>query len=132
PPLEDLVSLVKPVLSSHFKSALLARMTVVPYIPIGTEALGQIARMKLSAVGARAKESHGIDLVFADDVVEAIAARCREVESGARNVDHILRGTILPLVSQEILQGLAAGQPRKRIELKVVGGDIVCSPGATS
>ena len=62
PPIEDVISLVKPTLSAHFKPALLARMTVVPYYPIGTEALLEIVRMKLGAVVKRAKESHGIEL----------------------------------------------------------------------
>ncbi|MBL8721342.1 MAG: type VI secretion system ATPase TssH [Myxococcales bacterium] len=126
PPLEDLVSLVKPTLSAHFKPALLARMTVVPYIPIGPEALMDIAKMKLGAVGKRAKESHNIDLVFDDTVTRAIADRCQEVESGARNVDHILRGTIMPLVSSEILRGLAEGVEMKAIHLSIKDGDIVC------
>jgi type VI secretion system protein VasG len=107
PSLEDLTALVKPTLTAHFKPALLGRMTVVPYIPIGPEALLGIARMKLGHVARRAMESHGIKLEVDDAVVEAIAARCREVESGARNVDHILRGTVLPLVSSEILSRMA-------------------------
>jgi hypothetical protein len=65
--------------------------------------------MKLGAVCKRAKEAHGIDLDVDPKVYEAIADRCKEVESGARNVDHILRGTVLPLVSSEILTRLAAG-----------------------
>ena len=109
PPIEDIISLVKPTLSAHFKPALLARMTVVPFIPIGTEALLEIVKMKLGGVVRRAKEAHDIDLQVDPKVYEAIADRCREVESGARNVDHILRSTVLPLVSTEILTHLAAG-----------------------
>jgi type VI secretion system protein VasG len=131
PPLEDLTSLVKPTLTAHFKPALLARMTVVPYIPIGPEALAGIARMKLNGVARRAMESHGIKLVIDDSVVETIAARCREVESGARNVDHILRGTVLPLVSSEILQRMAAEQSLDGMRLTVdKQGDIVIAEGS--
>jgi type VI secretion system protein VasG len=130
PPLEDVISLVKPTLSAHFKPALLARMTVVPYYPIGTEALLEIVRLKLGAVVKRAKESHGITLGVAPEVYEAIAARCREVESGARNVDHILRGTVLPLVSQEILRRIAAGDPLSSMRLTLAAdGAIACEAG---
>ena len=107
PPHDELVQLVKPLLSDYFKPALLARMSVVPYVPIRPEALGEIVRMKLGGVAARARESHGLALSFDDAVVNAIAARCREVESGARNVDHVLRGSILPLVSSAVLGAMA-------------------------
>jgi type VI secretion system protein VasG len=116
-PLDDIISLIKPTLSAHFKPALLARMTVVPYIPIGPEALQGIARMKLGNVAKRAKESHGLDLQIDDAVVAAIADRCREVESGARNVDHILRGTVLPMVSNEILKRMADEKPLDKMRL---------------
>jgi type VI secretion system protein VasG len=131
PPLDDVASLVKPTLSAHFKPALLARMTVVPYFPIGTEALLGIVHMKLDAVARRAKEAHNIDLAVDEKVYDAIADRCREVESGARNVDHILRGTILPLVSQEILRRMASEEPLDAMRLSLgPDGAIVCTAGA--
>jgi type VI secretion system protein VasG len=131
PPIEDVIALVKPTLSAHFKPALLARMTVVPFYPIGTEALLEIVGMKLGAVCTRAREAHGIDLAVDPEVYEAIADRCREVESGARNIDHILRGTVLPLVSSEILRRIAAGDPLSVLRLSLApDGDIVCTPGA--
>lgn len=127
PPLEEITTLVKPVLSAHFKPALLARMTVVPYIPIGPEALEGIVRMKIGAVAKRAKESQNVDLKIEDAVIKAIADRCREVESGARNVDHILRGSVMPRVSNEILQGMASGAPVEKLRLTLdKEGDIVC------
>jgi type VI secretion system protein VasG len=131
PALEDVTSLVKPTLSAHFKPALLARMSVVPYYPISTEALLEIVRMKLRAVCKRARESHGIEMTVDEAVHDAIAARCREVESGARNVDHILRGTVLPLVSSEILRRIAASEPLDDLRLTLSSeGDIVCATGA--
>jgi type VI secretion system protein VasG len=132
PPLDDVSSLVKPTLSAHFKPALLARMTVVPYFPIGTEALLGIVHMKLDAVARRAKDAHNIDLTIDEKVYEAVAERCREVESGARNVDHILRGTILPLVSQEILRRMATEEPLDAMRLSLApDGAIVCTAGAS-
>jgi type VI secretion system protein VasG len=131
PPLDELAALVKPTLSAHFKPALLARMTVVPYVPIGPEALFGIARMKLGAVAKRAMEAHGITLTIDDAVVKAIADRCREVESGARNVDHILRGTVLPLVSNEVLRRIAAEESLEALHLALDNeGNIVCSGNA--
>ena len=68
---EDLVALVKPTLSEYFKPALLARMTVVPFVPIRPEALDGIVRMKIGAVAARALESHKVTLSFEDSVISA-------------------------------------------------------------
>lgn len=128
PALEDLVSLAKPTLTAHFKPALLARMTVVPYIPISPDALLGIAKMKLGAVVKRAKDTHGLDLRIDEAVFKAVADRCKEVQSGARNVDHIIRGSILPIVSNEILRGIADGGALTALELKLDGsGELVCA-----
>ncbi|HVJ90950.1 MAG TPA: type VI secretion system ATPase TssH [Labilithrix sp.] len=128
PALEDLVSLAKPTLTAHFKPALLARMTVVPYIPISPDALLGIAKMKLGAVVRRAKETHGIDLAIDEAVFKAVADRCKEVQSGARNVDHIIRGSILPIVSNEILRAIADGGALTKLQLGLDGaGELVCS-----
>ena len=126
---EDLVALVKPPLSAYFKPALLARMTVVPFIPIRPAALLGIVQKKLGQVVGRAREAHDLELVIEPAVPEAIAARCREVESGARNIDHILRGTILPLVSTAILRNIADGSANVRMRLGVdaASGEFTCS-----
>ncbi len=114
---DELVELVKPTLSNYLKPALLARMTVVPYVPIRREALTEIARMKLNAAVSRAALAHHLKIELEDEVVEAVADRCREVESGARNVDHILRRTLLPKLSVTILQAMADGRHIETISI---------------
>ncbi len=133
PSLDDMVTLIRPTLSAHFKPALLARMTVVPYYPIRPDALASIVRMKLKSVANRARNSHGIDLQIDDAVVDAIAARCREVESGARNADHIIRGSVLPTLSAEILKRLAEGSAldKLRLSLDAQGNIVTMQQGGT-
>ncbi|MBN8525140.1 MAG: type VI secretion system ATPase TssH [Planctomycetes bacterium] len=109
PKADDLVAAIRPILSKHFKPALLARMTIVPFFPLKQDALQGIARLKLSKVSARMKATHKMDLVFTDAVVAAIAARCTEAETGARNVDHVITGNLLPRISTEVLSRLGAG-----------------------
>ena len=46
---------------------------------------------------------------YSEDLVNEVAKRCTEVESGARNVDHILTGTLLPAISSELLARMAEG-----------------------
>ena len=128
PLLEDLAALAKPTLTAHFKPALLARMTVIPFVPINPEALLGITKMKLSGVIKRAKETHNIDLVIDEAVYKGIADRCKEVQSGARNIDHIVRGSVLPILSNEILRGIAEDGAIKTLNLKLdASGDIVCT-----
>jgi type VI secretion system protein VasG len=109
PSMDDLVTLIRPALSKHFKPALLARMTIVPFFPIGPDALKEIARLKLGQLEKRLKENHRMAMEIDPKVIDAIAERCTEVETGARNVDHIISGTLLPKISSEILQQMTTG-----------------------
>ncbi len=110
--LETLLSAVRPILSEHFKPALLARMTIVPYKSLSAEALGRISALKLESLKRRLMANNKMQLTWTDKVPETIAARCTEVETGARNIEYILNGTILPRMSQEILAHMSgAGMP---------------------
>lgn len=119
PSMSELVTMIRPILSKHFKPALLARMTIVPYFPLKQEALKGITRLKLGKLQRRLKEHHKVEFVISPDVVEAIAARCTEVETGARNVDHIIRGTLLPQISTEILQQMTTERMPSKLDLSL-------------
>jgi type VI secretion system protein VasG len=54
-------------------------------------------------------------------LVDEVARRCTEVESGARNVDHILTRTLLPEISKEFLAKMAAGEGISRVHVSVGG-----------
>jgi len=100
---EILTAAVRPILSQHFKPALLARMQIIPYLPINTEALQGITRLKLDKLAARLHTSQKMGFEYSDAVVDTIVQRCTEVETGARNVDHIISSNLLPQISTEIL-----------------------------
>jgi type VI secretion system protein VasG len=110
---------IRPALLKFFAPALLGRMIVVPYYPIADDIMRQIVRLKLGKVASRMRQNHGIALEYDDAVVQQIAARCTEVESGARNVDHIVTGTLLPEVSRELLGRMVDGQSAQRLEIRV-------------
>ncbi|HHO58673.1 MAG TPA: AAA family ATPase, partial [Thiotrichales bacterium] len=103
PGIEELTEAIRPELQQHFKPALLARMTIVPFLPIQGEVLSSIVRIKLDKVGRRLKQNQALNFIYDDSVVEQIASRCTDIESGARNIDHIVNKTLLPLISTEIL-----------------------------
>jgi type VI secretion system protein VasG len=111
PDAEALVAAIKPELNKLFKPAFLGRMLVVPYYPIRDEVMKRIIRLKMSHIQKRLTDSHDISLQFGDgdEIVDEIAKRCTEVESGARNVDNILTNTLLPEISRRLLEQLAEG-----------------------
>jgi type VI secretion system protein VasG len=119
-PEPDVISeVIRPELLKVFKPALLARMVVVPYYPITDEVMSSIIRLQLDRVGRRVAESHGAAFTYDENVVREIANRCEEVESGARNIDHILTRTLLPEMSNEFLARMAADQHVARVHVGV-------------
>ncbi len=115
---ESLSTTIRPVLSKHFQPALLARMTIVPYMSLTTEALTRITHLKLSALVQRLYANNKIRLVYDDAVPAAIASRCVEVETGARNIDYILSANILPQLSRRILENMADGDMPSEVRLE--------------
>jgi type VI secretion system protein VasG len=109
PSQEGLVKALKPELDKTFKPAFLGRMVIIPYFPVRDESLKRIVRLKLGRIKRRIEEAHKVKLSYDETLVDAVAARCTEVESGARNVDNILTHTLLPEVSVRLLETMAAG-----------------------
>ena len=118
-PPEAMMSAIRPILNNHFKPALLARMTVVPYMILSRTILNDIVVLKLNKLAARMAETHKIKLTYSKGVVEQIAARCTEVETGARNIDHIMNGTVLPRMSQEILLRMSTAAMPENVSLDI-------------
>lgn len=117
PSLETVTAAIRPILSNHFKPALLARMTVVPFYLLDASFMKEIVILKLEKLARRLSESNKIKFTYSPEVVEQIASRCQEVETGARNIDHIMRGTILPQISKEILTRMGQGEMPSQINL---------------
>lgn len=109
PTVEEIMAAIRPTLSQHFKPALLARMNIVPFFTLPQDILKEITVLKLNQLGRRLWDNHRITFEYDPSVVEQIAARCTEVETGARNIDHIMQGTLLPQISTEILQQMTVG-----------------------
>jgi type VI secretion system protein VasG len=118
---EPLVEAIRPELVKVFKPALLGRMVVVPYYPISDEVMREIIKLQLGRIETRLDENHGAKFSYDDGVVNEIANRCKEVESGARNVDHILTRTLLPEMSGEFLSRMASGTAVGRVHVAVSG-----------
>ncbi len=116
---EGLVKALKPELNKIFKPAFLGRMVIIPYLPIRDENMKQIIKLKLAKIQRRIQENHKIELLYDTAVVDEVARRCTEVESGARNVDNILTNTMLPEISRQLLGRMAANEPMERIHVGI-------------
>jgi type VI secretion system protein VasG len=110
PDAETLASRIRPALLEHFRPAFLARLTVVPFYPLGDGEIREIVELKLAEVQRRFWENHAAELTYDESVARAVAARCTEVDSGARNVDHILSHGVLPGLSSRVLEHMARGE----------------------
>ncbi len=119
---EGLVEAIRPELIKVFKPALLGRMVVVPYYPISDQVMREIIKLQLGRIGRRLTENHGAQFGYDDAVIDEVANRCKEVESGARNVDHILTRTLLPEMSGEFLSRMASGAGVSRVHISVGEG----------
>ncbi|WP_027189730.1 type VI secretion system ATPase TssH [Fundidesulfovibrio putealis] len=118
-PYDAVLSAVRPILSQYFKPALLARMSIAPYVSLSPEAMKNIVILKLDKLKKMLLENNKMKLSYTPKVVDAVAARCTEVETGARNIEYILNGNVLPRMSQEILGHMTTGGMPAAVTLDV-------------
>ena len=110
PDAAGLADALRPELAKFFKPAFLGRVTLVPYFPLPTEIIRQIVTMQLELIRTRVRDSYRATFDWTPELLEAIATRCTESSSGARNVENILTRTLLPDLSAEVLARLADGR----------------------
>lgn len=115
---------LRPMLSGHFQPALLARMTIVPYVSLTPEALKNIAVLKLNTLAARLAANSGMHCTFSDSVPAWLASRCSETETGARNIDYVLTGSVLPGLAKEILCHMADDCPPRSVSMDIRNEEI--------
>ncbi|AOK51658.1 ClpV1 family T6SS ATPase [Burkholderia stagnalis] len=115
---DALAEALRPQLYKAFKPAFLGRMKVVPYYPISDDVLAEIIELKLDRIRRRIDANHKAVFEWDESLVDAVLARCTEVDSGARNVDHILNGTLLPEIAGHVLGRIADGAAIARIAVR--------------
>jgi type VI secretion system protein VasG len=119
---EVLAEALRPDLLKVFKPAFLGRAIIVPYYPIADEIMRKIIELQLGRIQKRLFENHRAQFSYDAALVEEVAKRCTEVESGARNVDHILTRTLLPEIAQEFLGRMASNESISRVHVTVDKG----------
>jgi len=116
---EGIASALRQPLLKAFPAALLGRLVAIPYYPLNDEMLAAIIQLQLGRIARRIEESHRVPFIYDEAVIQLIAERCREVESGARVVDAILTNTVLPTISREILNRTLEGGKVARVAVSV-------------
>jgi type VI secretion system protein VasG len=116
---EDLVEVLRATMQKAFKPAFLGRLRVVPYFPVLDEILKAIIRLKMERLCKRTEANHSAIMTYDDALIDLMAERCTEVESGARNADSIISNLILAELSNKLLERMAEGKKIKTIAVKV-------------
>ncbi|WP_409286079.1 type VI secretion system ATPase TssH [Pseudomonas protegens] len=126
PSAEDLEQAIRPVLSAHFKPALLARMRVVPFYPVDAAVLRELIEIKLQRLGQRLARRQ-LQFSHCQDLVTQLARRCGQSDSGARLIDHLLEAHLMPRVADRLLQAMASGESLAQVYATVdADGGVVC------
>ena len=108
---EDLIAKLRPELLKQFSPAFLGRLTLVPYYHLGDEQIRSIVRLKLEKLAYRFSLNHRCSFTWDKSVEDLITSRCTEVDSGARNIDHLLAHSVLPELSRLVLERMATSSP---------------------
>lgn len=102
-----------------FPAALLGRIVSIPYYPLSNEMLNSIARLQLDRIKQRIEQGQGIAFDYSEEVVNTVVSRCSELESGGRMIDAILTNTLLPELSNQMLNMMLAGTPISGVKVEV-------------
>ena len=108
---------LRPELLKTFKPAFLGRVTMVPYFPLGDAIMRQIVELQLKRIARRVTENYKAEFTYDPGLPDGIAQRCKEVESGARNIDHILTRGLLPEMAGNFLSRMADGAAIKSVHV---------------
>ena len=123
PAAEGIAKALREPLLEVFPPALLGRLVVIPYCPLGDPVLVSIVRLQLERIARRITERHKIPFGYDEEAVRLLVGRCTEVESGGRMIDAILTNTVLPAISREFLTRTMEGKALSSVRLAVADGD---------
>jgi type VI secretion system protein VasG len=114
---EGIAKALRPPLLKTFPAALLGRIVTIPYYPLSDDIMKRIIRLQLNRIVKRVRENQSIALTYSEDVVNLIASRCQEPESGGRVIDAILTNTLLAQLSLQLLTRLSAGEALRTVAI---------------
>ncbi|MEI8395636.1 MAG: type VI secretion system ATPase TssH [Rhodospirillaceae bacterium] len=119
PDAEGLAESLRPDLLKVFKPAFLGRVTVVPYFPLADDILRRITALQLGRIRKRIESNYRATFTYAPEVIDSIVSRCKEVQSGARTIDHIQSKSLLPALSEQFLSRLTDDCKISAVEISI-------------
>ena len=119
PKYESFVQSIQPVFESHFGTAFVGRVELLPYFDLDDSSLRSITSLKIATLKQRLKETHSIELFWNGDFVAWVASQCKESQIGARRVDQLISDFVVPQLAQEILGSQAAQQELTDFEIVI-------------
>lgn len=126
PSAQDLEAAIRPLLTTHFKPALLARMCVVPYYPVSGPVFNELVQIKLGRLGERLQRQR-LGFSHCQALVEHLAQRCTHSNSGARLIDHLIDSNLLPAIADRLLDAMTSGEQLARVHATLdVDGGVTC------
>ncbi len=123
PDAAGLAQALRPELLKTFKPAFLGRVTVAPYAPLPPEIIREIVELALTRVRGRIVSNYGASFDWSPEAADAIAARCTESQSGARNVEAILNQTVVPALAERMLSRMIEQKSAASITLSIDEAD---------
>lgn len=125
PDAEQLEEAIRPTLAKHFKPALLARMRVVPYYPVGGPVMRELVELKMRRLGERLSNRR-VEFTSSEALLDHLTGLCIQGESGARLIDHLIELHVMPLIADHLLAAMADGQQLSRIHATLDATRVVC------
>ena len=110
-------------LLTFFKPALLARMQIVQYHYLTTDVMQRIVKAKLAKLEKLIAERYKATVTVAENILKHIEQQCEADTNGARLVDAILEGQLLPPLSLALLQRIARGEKMSNITINFEEGE---------
>lgn len=118
PPAKELLDRIRPELLQYFRPAFLGRTTIVPYFPLQRSVLTEIVKINLAKIERRIKDCYGADFSYPPELVDDLVMRCKDPDTGARNVENIISRSILPALAGHCLEALAQEQEINSVQVK--------------
>jgi len=118
---EELAQELRPALLEYFKPAFLGRVATVPFFPLAPDILREIVVINLERIRKRIVANYGAQFNWDDALLDRLVERCTEVESGARNIENILKRGLLADLAGQLLEMRADGISVNSVE--VTAGD---------
>jgi type VI secretion system protein VasG len=126
PDYHSLLNTIRPQLIENFKSELLGRLTVVPYLPLSDEHIREIVILKLKDLNNLLLSNHNLNLSYTDSVIDYIAEKCTQRDTGARHAEYIIEQELKPDLSEKILCCMAREEPIPQLSIQLNQDNTIC------